>query len=94
MRRGILILTILILTIVSLFVARTVVSNKLSTSGVEFGKTQEEIGKYKTENLILSEKVYNLSSLGYIASAAAMLGFSESKSSFAVTAAVPLAIAQ
>ena len=94
MRKGILILAVLILTIVSLFGLKAMVSNRLSTSGLELSKIQEETERYKTQNLLLSENVYSLSSLNYIALEASKVGFLESKSNFSVTAAVPLALRQ
>ena len=91
MKKPILLLSILILIIVCLLGVRTVVTNRLSTSGVELGKTQDQIGRYKTENLILREKIFSLSSLSYVSSAAAKLGFLESKSNFAVSRTRPIA---
>ncbi len=94
MKKPIFILAVLILTIVFLSGVKAGVSNKLSTSGVELSEVQEETEKIKMENLLLSEKVYSLSSLNYIASSSSKLGFLESKSNFSVTAAVPLAFGQ
>lgn len=94
MKKPIIILTFLIFTIIALFGVRAFVSNKLSTSGVELGRVGDEINKYKTENIILSEKVNSLSSLLWISSEAARLGFSESKSNYALTKAKPIALKQ
>lgn len=94
MKKPVLLIAILILTIITLFGVRAAVSNKLSTSGVALGKTQDEINKFRTQNLILKEKVYSLSSLSHVSSAAAKLGFVESKESFALTKAHPIALKQ
>lgn len=94
MKKPVLLIAILFLTIITLFGARAAVSNKLSTSGVALGKTQDEINKFRTQNLILKEKVYSLSSLSHVSSAAAKLGFVESKESFALTKAHPIALKQ
>lgn len=94
MKKPIIILTILIFMIITLFGVRAYVSNRLSTSGVELGYVKDEINKYKTENIILSEKVNSLSSLSNISSAAVKLGFSESKSNYALTKAKPIALKQ
>lgn len=91
MRKPILIISILIIITVTLFGVRAVVSNKLSTSGISLGETQEEIGRYQTENAFLKEKILSVSSLSYVSSAAAKLGFSKSKSNFAVKTALPIA---
>ena len=92
MRKPILILTILIFVILSLFIARTVISNKISTSGVALGKTQDELNRYKTENTMLKEQIYALSSLSHVASAAVKTGFVESKANFAISPAHAIAL--
>lgn len=91
MKKPALILTFLILTIIALFGVRVAVSNGISTSGVELGKLEEVTGKYKTQNAILREKIFALSSLSFISEKAAKLGFVESKSNFAVSLARPIA---
>lgn len=94
MKKPALLISILFLIIITLFGVRAAVSNKLSTSGVALGKTQDEISKLRTQNFILKEKVYSLSSLSHVSSAAAKLGFVESKESFALTKAHPIALKQ
>jgi hypothetical protein len=91
MKKPILVLTILILVIVGLFITRTAISNKISTKGVALGKTQDELTKYKTENVILREKIFALSSLTYVASEAARIGLVDGKSNFALTKSKPIA---
>lgn len=92
MRKPIFILAILIFVILSLFITRTAISNRISTSGVALGKTQDELKKYQTENIILKEQIFTLSSLSYVSSAAAGIGFVESKSTFALAKARPIAL--
>lgn len=94
MKKPIFILTILILIITVLFVTRTVVSNRISTSGVALGRTQEALGQYRTENMILREKIFALSSLSHISEVASKKGFVESKSSFAILHGLPIALRQ
>lgn len=94
MKKPILVLTILIFIIVTLFGVRAVVSNKLSTSGVALGKIQDEVKKYKIHNAILREKLFTLSSLSRISELASKKGFVESKSTFALTKGHPIAKAQ
>ncbi len=91
MKKSVFVLAILILVIVGLFITRTAISNKISTKGVELGKTQDELVKVRTENVILREKIYSLSSLTHVASEAARIGFVDSKSNFALTKAKPIA---
>lgn len=92
MKKPIFILVVLFFIIAGLFVTRTVISNKISTSGVALGKTQDELSKYKTENTMLREQIYSLSSLSYVASAAVKIGFVESKSNFAISPAIAIAL--
>ena len=91
MRKPIFVLAILILVIAGLFITRTAISNKISTKGVALGKTQDELAKVRTENVIIREKIYSLSSLTHIASEAARIGCVDSKSNFALTKARPIA---
>lgn len=86
------ILGVLVFTMVVLFGVRTAVSNRISTSGVALGKTQDKLKEYKTQNAILREKVSNLSSLSYISETAEKRGFVESKKSFALTKTRPIAL--
>ncbi|KKQ34424.1 MAG: hypothetical protein US51_C0040G0005 [Microgenomates group bacterium GW2011_GWA2_37_6] len=94
MKKPILLLGILFLTIVILFGVRAAVSNRLSTSGVALGRLQDEFAKYRTQNIQLKEKIYSLSSLSHVSSEAAKLGFVESKANFALTRSYPIALKQ
>jgi hypothetical protein len=91
MKKPLAILAILIFIILGLFLTRTAISNRISTSGVELGRTQDEIKKYQTENYLLREQIFAMSSLTKISSAAAEIGFVESKDTFAVSAGRPIA---
>lgn len=94
MKKPVLILGSLFLAIVVLFGVKTVVSTRIITSGVELAKIQDETQGYKTENTILKEKIYSLSSLTHVSEQATKVGFVESKSTFAVSAVRPIASAQ
>lgn len=50
------------------------VSNRLSTDGVVLSTIQQQVEEYRKENIVLKEKVDNLSSYDHIASAAAEMG--------------------
>lgn len=91
MKKPLIILSALILVILGLFVTRTAISNRISTSGVELGKAQDEIKKIKTENYIIREQIFALSSLITISSSAAKIGFIESKETLAISGAKPIA---
>lgn len=80
--------------IILLSIAQTVLSNALSTSGVLMGKITDQTLGYKTENALLREKFFLLSSLNNLASRASELGFVEGKSQFVVTKSLPLAVRQ
>lgn len=94
MKRPALLITISIFTILILSIAKTVVSNRLSTTGIALEKTESELNSYKTQNLVLREKLLAMSSLTNIASKAALLGFVENKSQVILTKPLPLAIKQ
>ncbi len=94
MKKPILILSILFLTIISLFGLRSAVSTRIITSGLELGQLRDDTNHYKTENAILREKIFSLSSLSHVSEAASKVGFVESKSNFAVSAAHPIALKQ
>ncbi len=84
MKKPIFIISILVILTVSLAIAKAVFSNVLSTSGVEASKIESEIDRYKTENLLLMEKLYFKKSLHNVASKAGELGFEESKSQLVI----------
>lgn len=94
MKKPAIILLALVLIIVVLFGLRSAVSNRITTSGLELGMVQDETLTYKTENAIIREKIFSLSSLSHVSEAASKVGFVESKSNFAVAAAHPIALKQ
>lgn len=69
---------------------KTVVSAKISTYGIDLENIEAEKEAYKTENMILKEKLLTLTSLNHVASEAAQLGFVESKSSLVFSKSLPL----
>jgi len=74
--------------------ARSMVSNSMSTSGTELGKAGDELSALKIENALLKEKLFALSSLALISSKAAEMGFVEEKNTFSLTSTVPIALRQ
>ncbi len=86
---GFLIIVTLVLSIVKIFV-----SNRISVSGLVLGEIEEKINYYKTENTLLSEKLYSLSSLTNVSVKANELGFVAEKSSFVLTNPLPIALKQ
>lgn len=78
--------------IVFLSVAQVVVSNSLSTTGVELAKIKLEYDAYNKQNSIIREQFLLASSYTHIASKASMLGFVEEKSRLFLFTPLPLAI--
>lgn len=94
MKKPIIIIAILFLTIGVLLGVRSVASARITTSGLELGKIQDSTTVYKTENVKLKEKIFSLSSLTHVSETASKKGFVESKAAFAVSAARPIARGQ
>jgi len=91
MKKPFFVISLLFLTIIVLLGVRTVVSARITTSGLELGEIQDETSAYKTQNAILKEKIFSLSSLTHVSEVAAKDGFVESKQAFAISAARPIA---
>ncbi|HKC14619.1 MAG TPA: hypothetical protein VKC89_01485 [Patescibacteria group bacterium] len=89
-----LIAKLLVLVVLVLAGLRVVVSNVISTSGVELGKINEEISVLRLQNDSLSEKFFSEASLTTIASQAAKLGFTNHKENFVLTNPLPIAAKQ
>lgn len=79
---------------ITLFLAigRVVVSNIISTSGVELGKINEEVAIFRAQNDSLKQELFFKSSLENLASEAAKLGFTDKKESFVLTSPLPIAL--
>lgn len=91
MKKSLYLFFLLIMVIISLTITHVVVSNMLSTTGVELDTLQVNVIKYKKENTLLHEQVLEQSSLFHIASAAAEMGFVPAKSTVYLSAPLPLA---
>lgn len=91
MKKYNLILTILILTVLSLSIVRAVLANTMSTSGILLSKLNLEVNFYKIQNEALEERFYSETSLTYLATEAAKLGFNDVKNNFVLTSPLPLA---
>ncbi len=91
MKKSVLLIFVLILTVTVLSVIRTYVSNNIATSGVTLSLIEEEVSSLKTENAVLSQKLYESSSLANVASKASTLGFEDSQTSFVLNSGLPVA---
>ncbi len=80
--------------IIILSVVQTIVSNRLSTSGIALGKIEDQIRSLKMANAILGERLFKASALTTIVSKASELGFVEDKSQLVLTKTLPLALKQ
>ena len=91
MKKSVLLIFVLIIAVVVLSVIRTYVSNNIATLGVTLSLVEDEASKLKTENAVLSQKLYENSSLTNVASKASKLGFVDSKTSFVLNSGLPVA---
>lgn len=80
--------------ILFLSLVQVILSNSLSTTGIDLSKIEEEVSIYKNENYVLREKLLLATSLTQVASSAAVLGFTNSKSNIYIDSSVPVAIKQ
>ena len=94
MKKTAVFISMLLFTILTLSVVQVVVANMLSTKGVELGRLQDDIKKYKTVNSLLAERLLEETSLTRISSNAALLGFSKESSQLYLSNQLPLAVKQ
>ena len=94
MKKPVLIIIFFIISIISLWTTQVLISNRLSTTGIELQKIQSEIARYKKENTLIKEKVLEASSLLKVSQKAKTLGFVESKSQIYLSDPLPLALNQ
>lgn len=76
---------------VSLSIAKAVLQNTLSTSGIFVSKAEKEIDFYKTQNAILSEELLTASSLTSIIEKAQQSGFTNENTLMVLKTSRPLA---
>ena len=91
MKKPIIILVLLFITIGALVVTRSVVSARITTSGLELSQIRQETHDLRTENAIIREKIFSLSSLTHVSERAEKVGFVESDQVFAVSGSKPIA---
>ena len=94
MKKPILIITTLLIITLTLSIVRIYISNRIATSGVLLGRVQNEIDSYKTQNILLAEKLYLESSLTDIAQEASKDGFVGQSSDFVLNGQIPVAYKQ
>lgn len=92
MKKPALITSFLVVVILILSVIQIIVSNSLSTSGIQLSRLQAEIQNYNRQNYTLQEKLLTRSSYSNIASEAATVGFVSSKTVVTISNSLPIAI--
>lgn len=94
MKRGYVLVGLLLLIVIALSVVQISVSNMLSTGGIELAQVQDNIHNLQKENAILKEQIYSMASLTNIAQKADKLGYVEgvNTSTLVIANPQPLAI--
>ena len=92
MKKGAIFISILLTIIIGLSLVQVILSNSLSTTGLDLSRIEKETKLYKNENAVLREKLLIATSLSEIASKAAALGFSQNKSRVFVRTSMPIAV--
>ena len=92
MKKPLLLIIFIVAIIVGLAVTQVVISNKLSTAGIELENLQTKAAQYKKENTLLEEKVLEASSLRNLYKKAKTLGFVQAKSQIFLSNPLPLAL--
>jgi cell division protein FtsL len=77
--------------VIFLSVVQVTASNRISTTGIELAKLQNELRDVKRQNTLLREKILSQSSLTEIASKAGELGFVEAKNTVFISHPLPIA---
>ena len=94
MKKPALLIISLVLIIVVLSIVKTFISNNIATSGVALSAVEQRIGSIKTENSLLSQKLYSYASLTSIYERAERLGFVKNAKSYVLTSQYPIASRQ
>lgn len=94
MKKPILVIAILGLIVFSLSLVRIYISNQVDTSGIVLGHVQEQIDSYKTENMLLAQKLYEETSLTNMQDKITKLGYIEAGSNVVLNGQLPVAYKQ
>lgn len=70
-----------VLLLIGMSILQITAFNMLSTKGIALDVVQRELAEVQRENMVISEKLYSMSSYTHIASEAATLGFVNAKPS-------------
>ena len=80
------------LAIILLTLTRVVVTNTISTNGIDLANIQDKTNELKKQNALIREEILESSSLFHIASEAAEVGFVPSKTQMVLSSPAPLAL--
>lgn len=82
--------------ILGLIIVNITLNNMMSTQGITFDQLQTNLQNYQRENVLLEDKVLQLSAYTKIASQAATMGFTPdtAKTQIALSSTIPLAYNQ
>lgn len=91
MKKPILILTCLILVIIGLTVTRAIVSNTLSTTGVDLSRIDQDIDSYQRKNALIQERILQASAFTTLEQEAEQRGYEAMSSQIVLTSPLPIA---
>lgn len=91
MKKSVIFISLNIVIIIAFSLIQVVAANSISTTGIELNKIQQQIADLKKYNAELHEQVLAQSSLTYIASKAASMGFDQSVSTVVISSPLPIA---
>jgi hypothetical protein len=94
MKKSLQIIFGLISIVVCLLITRTVVSNRIATSGGLLGQITDKTNSYKIQNAIIGEDLYSVLSLTSLAKKASGLGFVSQGNAISLAQSLPLAAKQ
>lgn len=92
MKKSTLILVISLVVTIIFSLIQVILSNSFSTAGSEMAKMENQLLLYKTENVLLKQRLLYASSLTRISSEAAQLGFIQKRAQVFLTDSAAFAI--
>ncbi|PIR79844.1 MAG: hypothetical protein COU25_03265 [Candidatus Levybacteria bacterium CG10_big_fil_rev_8_21_14_0_10_35_13] len=92
MKKPAFLIVALVFTIIALSLVKTYISNNVATSGVKLAEAEQEINKLKTENALLSEKLYKESSLTSVWEKAEKIGYVKKAAQYVLNSQIPIAV--
>lgn len=94
MKKSILLIIVLVVTVAALSIAKTYISNNVATSGVKLVEMEQEKARLKTENAIISQKLYTDASLTSVFQKAEKIGYVKKSSAYVLNSQIPIAVRQ